>query len=382
MLQPRIEKVIPTKKKSLGQYFTPPEVVEFMFKMVELFRGKKAGRFAKIIDPACGEGVFVQYAFQHNLAVSPQCIFGCDIDPEMKARWKSFDQMGKLNLHICDGLLDNEEEGIAKGTFDLVIGNPPYGGSGLLELGRLLETVAPEQTPKEAHLPGLFGTDIKVVEKRKAGSAINGNPDFFTEKSNQELIQLANALLDDYESWKKENGKQKEDEPNGDLGFLGDEKYLPGNVKAKLMIERFEAFKHRHSMLRLSAADLKKLLTFPIEILFTERFIQLAKPGGIIAVILPDGIFANSQTKYFRDWLLTKGKLLAITSLPKGVFSTAGTSARTSIMFFKKFDIKAKTRVDHTVYLASPSNQDDNGFTLNGYLSELLGRIKSNLRRK
>ncbi|MCI0596318.1 MAG: N-6 DNA methylase, partial [candidate division Zixibacteria bacterium] len=327
MLQPHTQRAVPTKKKSLGQYFTPPEVAEFMFKMVELFRGKKARKFAKVIDPACGEGVFVQYAFERNLAVSPRCIFGCDIDPAIRPRWKDFDPTGKLNLHICDGLLDDEEEGITKGSFDLVIGNPPYGGSGLMELGRLLETANTEAPPKEANVPTLFGSDVKVVEKRKTGSTVNGSPDFFAEKSNQELIRLANALLDDYESWKKENGKQKEDEPNGDLGFLGDEKYLPGNVKAKLMIERFEAFKHRHSMLRLSAADLKKLLTFPIEILFTERFVQLAKPGGIIAIIVPDGLLANANTLFFRRWMSTKGYLLAIVSLPRRVFSGAGANA-------------------------------------------------------
>lgn len=73
-----------------------------------------------------------------------------------------------------------------------------------------------------------------------------------------------------------------------------------------------------------------------IEVLFLERFIQLAKDGGRVCVILPAGIFANSRLGYIRETLTRCFTICAVIGLPRDTFRNAGTTAKTAILFLKK----------------------------------------------
>ena len=75
---------------------------------------------------------------------------------------------------------------------------------------------------------------------------------------------------------------------------------------------------------------------YPIEILFLERFWQLAKPGGYVAIIVPDGILANARLSYVREWLTARATVKAVVSLPQHTFYRTGAAAKTSILVFKK----------------------------------------------
>jgi len=73
------------------------------------------------------------------------------------------------------------------------------------------------------------------------------------------------------------------------------------------------------------------------EILFLERFIQLARSGGIIGIILPDGIFLNLNYKRVREFILNNCKVLAVISLPRAIFnSSKTTTSKTSILLLMK----------------------------------------------
>lgn len=74
-----------------------------------------------------------------------------------------------------------------------------------------------------------------------------------------------------------------------------------------------------------------------IEVLFLERFIQLAKDQGIIGVILPDGIFLNTGYRKVREFIMNSCKVLAIVSLPRAIFnSSKATTSKTSVLFLMK----------------------------------------------
>lgn len=74
-----------------------------------------------------------------------------------------------------------------------------------------------------------------------------------------------------------------------------------------------------------------------IEVLFLERFISLAKDGGIIGIILPDGIFLNTGYKKLREFILDRCRVLAVVSLPRAIFnSSKSTTSKTSILFAVK----------------------------------------------
>jgi type I restriction enzyme M protein len=74
-----------------------------------------------------------------------------------------------------------------------------------------------------------------------------------------------------------------------------------------------------------------------IEVLFLERFIQLAKNGGIIGIILPDGVFLNLNYKRVREFILNNCKVLAVVSLPRAIFnSSKTTTSKTSVLFLMR----------------------------------------------
>lgn len=72
------------------------------------------------------------------------------------------------------------------------------------------------------------------------------------------------------------------------------------------------------------------------EILFVERCIKLAKKGGEIAILLPDGILNNEQLNYVRDYIRKHTIIKASISLPDKAFKASGANAKTSLLFLKK----------------------------------------------
>jgi len=72
----------------------------------------------------------------------------------------------------------------------------------------------------------------------------------------------------------------------------------------------------------------------PPQILFIERCLQLLKDGGRMGIVLPDGIFNESET-YIREWLLKKVRIIGIIDICKESFQP-NTSTKTSLIFLQK----------------------------------------------
>jgi len=286
-----LEKVAPPRKVALGQYFTPLTVVEFMYQMLLAMMSAKEKRNPRIIDPACGEGIFLKYALENKITI-PEKIYGLDLDENVIPRLKEEGLHGKIKFYRQNGLLDTidgkvsterKEEiagGFDTGRFDLVVGNPPYGGIGIKEL--------------EKNIPLM--TKIRKYElwqKARVEKKHKNEIDFL---SSTEQIDLSGNMS----SW--------------DVSLKG----LPPELRVLKLDEK------------------EKIEKTPIEIFFLERFIQLARLGKWIAIIVPDGILANTQLQYVRDWVLGKCNLKAVISLPRETFKFAGTTAKTSILFLQK----------------------------------------------
>lgn len=83
-------------------------------------------------------------------------------------------------------------------------------------------------------------------------------------------------------------------------------------------------------------------------VLFIDRNLQLLKKGGLLMIVIPDGILSNSGDKYVREYIMGKknsvtgefegGKaiLKAVISLPSETFSLSGAGAKTSLLYLKK----------------------------------------------
>ena len=73
------------------------------------------------------------------------------------------------------------------------------------------------------------------------------------------------------------------------------------------------------------------------DILFIERNLQFLKPGGRMAIILPQGRFNNSSDKYIRDFIAERCRILAVIGLHENVFKPH-TGTKTSVLLVQKWD--------------------------------------------
>lgn len=90
----------------------------------------------------------------------------------------------------------------------------------------------------------------------------------------------------------------------------------------------------------------------PLEVLGLERCVQLLRPSGRMGIVLPDGIVANRNTGYVRDWLARQVKVRAIISLPLETFVPFGASIKTSVLILRKRNFGEDYSTDYPVFLA------------------------------
>lgn len=226
------------KRKALGQYFTPPEVVGFCLEALGwLDAGNDAAR-RRVLDPACGEGAFLAGALERGLCLARNT-YGIDLDGGLAASWREQGLGGPEGpwLGIGDGLLAESVCGqaLAEGSFDWLVGNPPYAGEGL-------RAAAPE-----------------VLEQ------VRGRYELAARRPGERLRRL------------------------------------------------------------------------PVEVLFVERFWRLCRPGGWVAMVLPEGLLANARWRFVREWLLPRVTLQAVVELPRDTFRAGGgITALTCVVIYRK----------------------------------------------
>lgn len=79
-----------------------------------------------------------------------------------------------------------------------------------------------------------------------------------------------------------------------------------------------------------------KKKSLPLEVLGLERCLQFLRPGGRLAIVLPDGILKNKNMAFVRRWLHGVAEIKAVISLPLETFAPFGTTTKTSLCFFQK----------------------------------------------
>ena len=77
------------------------------------------------------------------------------------------------------------------------------------------------------------------------------------------------------------------------------------------------------------------------EVLFIEACYNFLKPGGKLAIVLPDGILGNPNTESVRIWILQHFKLLASIDLPVETFLPQ-VGVQASLLFLQKKTDKEK----------------------------------------
>ncbi len=98
-------------------------------------------------------------------------------------------------------------------------------------------------------------------------------------------------------------------------------------------------------------------------ILFIERNLSFLKPGGRMAIVLPQGIFNNSSERDIREYIADHCRILAVVGLHGNVFKPH-TGTKTSVMFLQKWDDTLCPKVDdYPIFFATmrESSKDNSG---------------------
>ena len=86
-------------------------------------------------------------------------------------------------------------------------------------------------------------------------------------------------------------------------------------------------------------------------ILFIERSLDAVRPGGRLAIVLPQGVLNNTNMAYIRQWLFDKAIILAVVGLHVNTFKPhAGT--KTSVLFLQKWPEDKKHLKDYPIFMA------------------------------
>jgi len=143
-----------------------------------------------------------------------------------------------------------------------------------------------------------------------------------------------------------------------------------GDIKEPTILSRYE----------LSKEDKKQSR----DILFVERNLNFLKPGGRMAIVLPQGRFNNSSDKKIREFIAEHCRILAVVGLHGNVFKPH-TGTKTSVLFVQKWDEKlCPKKDDYPIFFAtmqepSKDNSGEKIYRKNEQTGELLLDIHNHL---
>jgi type I restriction enzyme M protein len=74
------------------------------------------------------------------------------------------------------------------------------------------------------------------------------------------------------------------------------------------------------------------------EVLFLEQDYKFLRPGGFLAIVVPDGILTNSSLQYVRNQVEDWFRIVAVVSMPQTAFAANGAGVKSSVLFLRKWD--------------------------------------------
>ena len=112
------------------------------------------------------------------------------------------------------------------------------------------------------------------------------------------------------------------------------------------------------------------------EVLFLEQCHRFLKPGGTLAMVIPDSILTNSSMQYVRDWIEEHWRIVAVVSLPQFAFAANGAGVKSSVLFLKKFSAATTAAIQKLKQQAQDDLFDQDGKALNALIVEKKAAIR------
>lgn len=148
-----------------------------------------------------------------------------------------------------------------------------------------------------------------------------------------------------FEGWRKFK-KLRTNKNNQDFSFdiLMANPPFAGDIKESRILAKYELGKKSNGKYQTKVGR---------DILFIERNLDFLKPGGRMAIVLPQGRFNNSSDKNIRDFIAERCRILAVVGLHGNVFKPH-TGTKTSVLFVQKWDNKLCPKVeDYPIFFAT-----------------------------
>jgi len=141
-----------------------------------------------------------------------------------------------------------------------------------------------------------------------------------------------------FEGWRKLKKLRTKRNSNRDFDFdvLMANPPFAGDIKESRIISKYELGKKSNGKYQNKVGR---------DILFIERNLDFLKPGGRMAIVLPQGRFNNSGDKRIREYIAEQCRILAVVGLHGNVFKPH-TGTKTSVLLVQKWDDELCPKVD------------------------------------
>ena len=305
-----------SSKGEKGQFFTPRYVIEMCVRMMNPHQNEK------MIDTACGSSGFPVHTIFN--------VWDKMSDAEGRKKGEIFllDQKPyKYNEYVRENVfgIDFDEKAVRVArTLNLIAGD---GHTNILHLNTLDYDRWDETAKQDEWLRTYFNGFSRLKDLRRSS------------KSYQEFdfdIVMANPP------------------------FAGD-------VKETRILGRYEFGKNSQGKMQNKVGR---------DILFIERNLDFLKPGGRMAIVLPQGRFNNSSDKYIRDYIANRCRILAVVGLHGNTFKPH-TGTKTSVLFVQKWDdLLCPKKEDYNIFFATQQKPGKDNSGDNIYVKNLDGTNK------
>ena len=303
-----------SSKGEKGQFFTPRYVIEMCVRMLNPKENEK------MIDTACGSSGFPVHTIFH--------VWGQMADDRNMERNDLFSLEQKpfeFTEYVKDNIfgIDFDEKAVRVArTLNLIAGD---GHTNVLHLNTLDYTRWEETAKQEDWMRTYFEGFNRLKDLRSGKGYQEFNFD----------IVMANPP------------------------FAGD-------VKESTILSRYELAKNANGKTQSKVGR---------DILFIERNLDFLKPGGRMAIVLPQGRFNNSTDKYIREYIAERCRILAVVGLHGNTFKRH-TGTKTSVMFVQKWDdILCPKKDDYPIFFATQQKEGKNNSGEKQYLISDDGKI-------
>jgi type I restriction enzyme M protein len=278
-----------------GQFFTPRNV---MHMAVEMLDPKSHER---VLDQACGTGGFLVIAMNHVITAlthaleteigKPRDAWDDDIKRLLQDRIREVASTNYFGFDIAPDLVKATK-------MNMVMNND--GSGNIYECNTLLP---PHEW--DINYPGLR----EALKNALSDPSVNW--------TNHNNIAFADVLVTNPPFGSKIPVKDPHILAQYDLGYTWEKPKSTGGRWLKT--DRIQG-------------------SVPPEQLFVERCLQFLRPGGRMAIVLPDSILGNPALGYIRQWLMEKVRIIASIDLHVDTFQPRNATQTSVLLLQKKTD--------------------------------------------